>query len=176
MTKRTREEILASRPKRTPEEFREASYHVWYECEMLKYCANELLPHGPSDGESFAVLMESFLIHARNLNQFLYGRERYLENCRLDPDEVIAEDFFAGYEPWVKPQDYRISEDNLRRINRQLAHISYGRKRSTRNSWDFADLAKLTRMFKLFVEEAPGTRLHPEILAGYPRPFYPLRK
>ena len=178
MARRTREQILKSRPQRRPEELVEASFHVWYEIETLKYCASRLPPHEEPDDQLFAVLMESFLIHARNLNHFFYGRDKYLEHRgTLDNRDVIVEDFFVNYEPWVKPPEYRISETDLSRINRQLAHNSYGRERSKRSSWDFDDFrARLTKMFERFVMAVPGLTLHPGILGNYPRPFHPPRE
>ena len=174
MALRTPQQLLQPRAIRTDAELREASFHVWYECEMLKYADTMRRQNVHPGGLSFAVPMESFLTHARNLNQFFYGVERWLENHgRVYPEDIIVEDFFVSSAAWQKPLQYRIPETDHQRMHVQLAHLSYDRVRSHQHSWNFEDiLTRLTTVFGCFVKDAPRPRLCPEILATLPGPMY----
>lgn len=157
---------------KTEEELIAAFKQVSYEAKMLEYCGNLLqFPERPQ-GLEFAVLLESFLIHARNLNDFFCGLERVndeasLEQIRrgLPENDVIVEEFFVGNIPWEKQPRNLLTKEQRDSINRQLAHISYDRTISTQDTWDFEGIQeRLRRMFDEFISTAPLVRYHPELL------------
>jgi len=77
---KTREEILTGRKTRDNKELQAASVHLLYELTMLEHCGLHLEESPPEGMEDYAVLMESFLIHARNLNYFFYGLDMNAKN------------------------------------------------------------------------------------------------
>jgi hypothetical protein len=125
MATETRKEIIQSRRRRTQKQLQDASRQVYDEFSMLRYCGERLPRRESTDCKEFVVLMESFLIHARNLDHFFYGVDRAVENHGLFPEDAVAEDFFSSDDPWQQPTTTRLSDDELRGISRQLARISY---------------------------------------------------
>lgn len=141
-------------PPRTIQELRAAAYHLRYEIEMLKFTATPLIPVPHPINGDYAVLMESFLIHARNLNEFFYGWEMACEGKKsLLLDDVIAEDFFDAEMPWAKPQTNRLPDNLRQRLNEQLAHLTYGRKSGQYGDWDFSDICqRMSSLMDLFLQ------------------------
>ncbi|MFH1919163.1 MAG: hypothetical protein ABIP48_04640 [Planctomycetota bacterium] len=72
--------------------------------------------------KKISALLESFLLHARNLRDFLYK-----DNAAKD--DVLAVHFFDQAEDWRKRRPPKGSYlESLRdRLNKALAHISYSR-------------------------------------------------
>lgn len=102
--------------------------HIAYEVEMLVLTSRELLARGledlsfavsPSDAERLLnnLLVESFLIHARSLDDFLtYGQSQ------RRPQDVLALDYNDN---WI-PTD--VLAGSVRRlINRRVAHLTIDR-------------------------------------------------
>ena len=128
------------RPPRTIQELKTAAHHLRYEREMLEFTGARLTGNPHPINLDYAVLMESFLIHARNLNEFFYGLEMDSKGKRLRLNDVIAEDFFDPQIPWVKPQDKRLPDTPRQQINDQLAHLTYAREVGKYDDWDFQDI------------------------------------
>jgi len=99
---------------------------LFYETLMLKETAARCVE--PTDEGSLEIIVpynmaiECFLIHFRNLREFLYPNAK----VRRDSDNVIAFDYDSR---WLKTEnDWKECSDNERsRINKLLAHISYSR-------------------------------------------------
>lgn len=149
------------RPKRSNDDLSKAFFHLSYELQKLKYCGELLAPPQNLNlpDNVFAVLMESFLIHARNLNQFFHGWDMKIRNQgRVYREEAIAEDFFMDQgESWKKPSE-GLSKVDKQKIDKQLAHITYEREITTRASWDFPSILNcLTEDFDSFARS-----VHPE--------------
>jgi hypothetical protein len=115
------------RPKRGDDELREASRHLNYEMSMLEATRGRLV--GGIDKTTENILVESFLIHARNLIDFLQP------TTHLRDDDVIAADFFVGaavdWEDVFKKVNIftpAMDIEGIRdRINKRLAHLTYDR-------------------------------------------------
>jgi hypothetical protein len=174
MPTETKRGIIRSRMRRTQKQLQDASRQVYDEFSTLRYCG-EMLPHCEStDCKEFVVLMESFLVHARNLDHFFYGVDRVAEKHYLSPEDAMAEDFFSADDSWQKPAANRLSENELRGISVQLSRISYLHPNVHRRAWDFESIqARLARTFCEFAEQAPGDYLCPEIRQGDFRSFQP---
>lgn len=102
-----------------------AEEHLLYEVATLKY-ATEALGGGPEDMEEYAYL-ESFLVHARCLNDFLW-RDRNPNH----PHDAFAADFCAPGE-WEKvraglPQATLAEIRKRRRFGLEVMHLSYERR------------------------------------------------
>jgi hypothetical protein len=137
----------------TPEERRVwAEEHLLYEVATLKY-ATEQLGEDPEDMGEY-VLLESFLVHARCLNDFLW-RDRHPKH----PRDALAADFCEPGE-WKKirdnlPQATLAEIRNRRRFGHEVMHLSYDRLSGygEHKRWPcgkvFVELALALRVFAL---------------------------
>jgi hypothetical protein len=97
---------------------------LYYEALMMKEAAARCVkPQGGAtldESVSYNMAIESFLIHFRNVRDFLYPDD----NVRAD--DVIAFDYDPG---WTKTgKDWQeCSKSERDRVNKLLAHISYSR-------------------------------------------------
>lgn len=133
--------MSSKRQPKTIQELRIAAHHLQYEKEMLEFVGTRLTQSPRPTNLYYAVLMESFLIHVRNLNEFFYGWEMARGHAdKLREDDVIVEDFFDYKMPWIKPLDEKLPDDLRQRINKQLAHLTYARKIGHYGDWDYSDL------------------------------------
>ena len=98
--------------------------HLRYEVRMLHGTAQALRDSArDQDGTIGRItryaLLESFLIHARVLINFLYDGPKW-------DDDVAAEDFFDKNEQWTKhrPAKSCLLRENQERINKAVAHLT----------------------------------------------------
>ncbi len=115
---------------------REAAGYIQYEIDMLRFTFQELLeyqkPGKLTDTQKMFhnVVLESFLLHVRNLRQFL-------TNLKLKTDDIIANEFIedenigTDFSYLVRQ---KIDDDEIKRIHKMLAHISY-KRRDLPKSW-----------------------------------------
>jgi len=86
--------------------------HVSQEFYIFDICYKRL--NEKMEDPDLRIYLESFLLHARNLFDFLCTEKRY-------GDDISVVDFSAGY--------FKISETEvpITKINKQLSHITYSR-------------------------------------------------
>lgn len=102
--------------------------HVLYEIEMMNYTLQELLQQAQS-GPAQTVLLESFLIHIRALDEFF-------QKNRGRSTDLIERDF-------VKDGQQREPHFQRDKINVEVAHITSKRKTvRTAREWKPADTAR----------------------------------
>lgn len=96
--------------------------HISYEIEMFEYTGERIEKGGLSLGENNAML-ETFLLHARCLYDFLYPSE----NVRAD--DVLADDFFDEPSKLRSklPVKLAISSYLKSRTGKEVAHLTYER-------------------------------------------------
>jgi len=169
----TREQILKDRPNRSDAALRKASEHLWYELEMLRFCGSKLIEDLPRNGWLYATVMESFLIHARNLNEFFFATDIAIERGRKRPpykDDMIVEDFLGGL-TWTKPDEYRLSEKEVDLISKRLAHLTYSRRSGERYPPGFYRriMTSLFGLAEAFLTVAPEANLDSRLLERRPR-------
>jgi hypothetical protein len=140
--------------------------YIYYEHEMLETTANWLIENLDTnvEGYEFAIHMESFLIHARDLNEFYYAQAMHDEAPRKHPrprdDDIIADDYCVGVTAWNPPPENRLPDTLISRIDKRLAHLTYQRSIGKRNDYDYADiLRKLESVRDAFLKVAPSARL-----------------
>ena len=111
-----------ARSKRTKEELKEASNHLYYEIWMLNSLANGLASGIGGQGPLQNALLESFAIHVRALIDFLYSE-------KAKNDAVIAEDYFNSPEIWIRirPGNSDILRKARIRAHKEIAHLTYER-------------------------------------------------
>ena len=131
--------------------------------EKLRYEEGELLPPEVTDPQILteywvgtgqdhrlhSAILESFLLHARTLRDFL------CDDHKRHRDDVLAGDFFGAPEMWtkVRPPLGPYLPENRKRLNRALAHISYARLGfRARKEWDIsAVLRELDLIWQSFL-------------------------
>ena len=104
---------------------------IGYERDMLLFTVMLEVRNPTLSGCSANIVLESLLVHARNLREFLYGPLPPRSGPPKAPgdDDVISEDFFRKPARWAKARPQQT--DRLLRMgklaNKHLAHITYDR-------------------------------------------------
>jgi len=97
--------------------------HLIYEISMLKFTRTALMQSVENEFLYF-VLLESFVLHARNLIDFFI-----IENEKKHSDDVIARDFKTNSGKWLgKVENNRTFLEGIKvRANKELAHLTLKR-------------------------------------------------
>ena len=145
------------RPQRGDGALRTAARCMSYEYEMFLAASNLLISLNPSSTRPEVVVLrnvalESTLIHARNIRDFFSSNGR--------TDDVLARDFVTPL-PRIA-MTYLRKASTEQRINRLLAHPSYGRSRLTKQ-WEIGTLRReITAAWNAFLgrlkQETPELR------------------
>ena len=116
---------------------RKATEHLYYEAWMF-YQTLVLLRH-PRPQIEVNILLDAFVVHARNLFDFFYPKEH------LKPDDMIVTDYL------LKPKIFNSSKIKksellfiVRKADKQLAHLTYARNRYNQKTkpWPFVDIGR----------------------------------
>ena len=150
------------RKKRSDENMLKISQkHLGYELDMLVQTANWLATYygalPPNAAPMTNAFLESFLIHTRNLLDFLYPQ-------RPKPEDVIAEDFFDDPKTWwlKRHKQTKLLSSSRDRIAKEMVHLTYDRLLVTkeRKPWPFLAIsADIIHTFNIFCELAPPHRI-----------------
>jgi hypothetical protein len=164
-----------ARVQRAPEALLAASAHLRYEVQMLQATMKAL----PGAGDQFTqnVLLESFLIHARNLVHFLSSQSD-------ESSDVLAEDFFGGdRKVWETifaeaAESKNAFQDFKRRAGKEMAHLTYDRLQLPAGGgkpWDPQMLGKaILDGIRLFLKRVDPSLLHPDWHTAGDGPHLPL--
>ncbi len=100
--------------------------HISYEVEMFEYSGDRLMKGGLNIGEK-NVMLETFVIHARCLYDFLYPSKKSRN------DDAKADDFFEDVNELRSklPSKLSISSYLSSRTGKEIAHLTYGRIKVT---------------------------------------------
>lgn len=149
-----------ARPCRSETDLEQAALHVSYELTSLAEMAAELVRvHGARDLHQNA-LLESFLVHNRNLINFIAGGYK----GSRDSGDIQPADFL-GYDWWPGDEEYdRRIRGRLPVINQNLQHLSWARVQADDFvMWPMGFLAHETtwgmRLFVAELRKADGRRL-----------------
>ena len=136
--------------------------HLFYEIWML-FGIGEVLARSPVASEIFRyALIESFVIHLRNVIVFLYPpRHR-------KPSDVVAEHFFDRPDEWKKklPPLSAALQKAKTRADKEVAHLTTGRIAGAplEKGWPARQLLdELKKRLKLFAQLASEARLHSNV-------------
>ncbi|MGA8690412.1 MAG: hypothetical protein ACLQF1_06375 [Methyloceanibacter sp.] len=130
--------------------------HVFYELNMLRYTFDKLIlveqtvaanaPQSIQAGLVYA-LIETFSIHARNLDEFFQGSRR--------ADTLKAKTFADGkYKPLPRDKERK---DLIAKINKQIAHLTEQRTSVAAEKIGPADRA---RLHSILIAEADNFTRH----------------
>ena len=144
--------LLRSTP--SPDRLIQGGNHLLYETQMLSNTA-ALLDDPAQWGREwgwehhtlYMAVLESFLVHARNLMDFFCPPEGYETGSRRQTD-TFASDFCAD---WT-PARWEGFKDDWKGISEEILHMTYLRPEVGR-SWPYADLLrKLNAMLSRFLD------------------------
>jgi hypothetical protein len=165
-----REERLDLNPAvKTEREQEEIASDVAYEWEMLSWTfqticrriGKEVVSEADSpfpavwycgtsrDTQEASAMLEPFLLHVRNIRDFLYCNS-------LQKDDVLAVHFFVKPNDWiaVRPPLGNYLESLRERINKSLAHLSYARlKYRSDEGWNIERIKnELDKPWRAFID------------------------
>lgn len=135
---------------RTVQELKNALVALKYEVWMLWSLANILAIDNQGKGVIHNALLESFLIHARILIEFLYKNKPY-------KDTVRASQYFTSDSPWksIRPQKTELLKTTETDAHKQLAHLTYTRLQGKRE-WPYIKIANdIEAVLQVFYENLP---------------------
>jgi hypothetical protein len=134
-----------------------ARRHISYEIKMLRELSAALQGKGAGPRTMNNALLESFLIHYRNLFDFFYP-----ENKRRLAFDVAATDYVPGRHRWrnSRPKaDIKSTVENRERVNCLLAHLTLRRLKYKNRSWPDKKMASaIEEMIEAFVQALPQAR------------------
>jgi hypothetical protein len=134
-----------------------ARRHISYEIKMLRELSAALQGKGVGPRTMNNALLESFLIHYRNLYDFFYP-----ENKRRLALDVAATDYLPGRHRWrnSRPKaDMKKVVENRERVNCLLAHLTLRRLKYKNRSWPDKKMASaMEKMIEAFVHALPQAR------------------
>jgi hypothetical protein len=135
---------LSYKARRTPDELRESSKHVFWGMRFLSERLEFILRfskkgnYGEMDG-ILASIHDSFLIYARKMIEFLYNSTKSVYD-----NDLIAEDFFNTPETWrsLRPLQPDVLKRAREDVGKLLAHFTYRVKEipSGRITWETSDI------------------------------------
>lgn len=143
------EKVKISRKKRTKQELMIACDAFAYEMWMFNKTVKELICQPKHSQILTNILIDSFVIHTRNLLDFFCPN-------RPHRDDIIAEDFFSSPNKWTSnsPQDFGLDLciQNIRfRINKMAAHLTYTRLNIKDKSWKFKEISTyINKLYEKF--------------------------
>jgi hypothetical protein len=132
-----------------------SAQHLMHELSMFWELA-AILPHRQAGTETSA-LIESFVVHLRNLIDFFY-REGH-------GDDVTAQDFLDPTNIW-KPNEPVTLTKAHKRANKELSHLTQARISGTPpdKAWDVTGLLdEIDKVAKDFAGKASPTKIHPKV-------------
>ncbi|PYP88926.1 MAG: hypothetical protein DMG65_14460 [Candidatus Angelobacter sp. Gp1-AA117] len=133
--------------------------HISYEIKMLRELADALQGKGVGPRTLNNALLESFLIHYRNLYDFFYPE--FPSRKRL-PHDVAASDYLPNPKQWRKRRpdlDRKRVVENRERVNCLLAHLTLRRLKYKNRSWPDRKMANtIEALIEEFVKELPRGR------------------
>jgi hypothetical protein len=135
---------------RTVEELKAVLERLKYEVWMLWSLANILATDNQGKGVIHNALLESFLIHARILIEFLYKNEPY-------EDTVRASQYFTSDSLWksIRPPKTELLKKTVKDAHKQLAHLTYTRLQG-KTQWPYIKIANdIKAVLQVFRENLP---------------------
>ena len=130
--------------------------HLFHEFKMFWWLKENIPSY--KDGYMHDALVESFVLHLRNLIHFLCRK-------RQRPDDVIAEDFIDNHVDWAKSKSPKLEEARIR-ADKELSHLTYKRKNEddAEKKWDIDGLfGEIAGLAKEFVAQASEKKLHADV-------------
>ena len=156
---------MPNRDNHSLSELKEASFHLNYEINMLFISRVELsnaknnVLGAIKNAYLLNAILESFLIHTRNLIDFFY-----IDSPLRRGDDVVAEHFIENWKI-QRPLVTALLNDTKSRANKHLAHLTYERRSFEPPTWAFEEIERdLNNVLSNFFEYASEEKLCNEIV------------
>lgn len=135
---------------------KKATSHLVYEIINFYETFGRLRQPGFSQ-DDINILLESFVIHTRNLFDFFYPKKNGIR-----PDDMVVYDYINDRKLFnVDKTKKRDLIFIVKKANRQLAHLTYTRNRyslKTNKAWPYVDIArKMTKTIVAFYNALPDS-------------------
>ena len=113
----------------TERQLKKMATHLQYEVRALHLALKLYTRFRQADWAEWVIGLEAFLLHARVLHEFFSATKR-------SNDNLMASDYMHDAFSWrpVKP----IPDRTLKRVNKQLAHLSISRADYLENDFDWS--------------------------------------
>jgi hypothetical protein len=157
---------------RSREEMDAATSCVVYEFDMMVGTCAALAADTFGLGPAHNAFLESELLHARNVIEFLIGRPKRKQQRYRDSD-ISARDYLPGWTPDDDEVSRRLTEA-LPQIDKQLSHLSWARV-DGKVAWHYAtvlvDIREVLAQFvgRLNDVNSPHAAAFESLLAKLPR-------
>src|SRR4051812_23493088 len=133
-----------------------ARRHLAYEIKMLRETAAALQGKGIGPRGFRNAMLETFLIHYRNLLDFFYADKR-----RALAHDVSAAHYVIDPKRWKerRPRMDKEATSSRERVNAQLAHLTYRRLKYHQRNWsDRRMLRQIEELIENFAQQLPARR------------------
>lgn len=147
-------------------------YELWMFLRLGQYLMEAPQPVGDQDRVIRNAVIESFVIHLRNLIAFLYS-------VRVQTKDIIAADYFRDADDWYakRPQISRELRVARERSHKEIIHLTTERISGTppQKGWPVTALVReIKELMRLFAELASAERVDPAIqrVITEPPPVY----
>jgi hypothetical protein len=133
--------------------------HLGYEAAMFAKARDKILS-GAAPGFESNVLIETCVLHLRNLIEFFYPKN-------VQPDDVIAAHYASTWDTQKPAISPALTAARIR-AHKELAHLTVTRKPdgAPDKPWDFGAIcAEMKPVMEAFVGLADPSKLHPEAVA-----------
>ena len=143
---------------RTDDELQRAVVHVNYEIDMFKALTSHFQKSQkgiPDDTLQNNAYVESFVLHLRNLIDFLYAPRNPKQ-----PDDMRADDFVKDAVEWnkVRPAKTPLLRDAEMRVDKLAAHLTYARVELSKK-WRYPDIySDLSKVLQRFHDHLASHR------------------
>jgi hypothetical protein len=144
---------------KTENELEEASFHVAYEIDMVRSGVLWLDKNQGRDVFLINSILESFLVHIRNVIYFLWTDKPN------NKDDILAIHFFTRTKDWqsLRPSKTELLQETYSLTHKHVAHITYSRRIDPKDrEWKFVQIYRdITPAIQTFINHVPLNRLHP---------------
>ena len=142
----------------TEEFLQGALINLEYEIMMLKYVAHILAIENRGKDVIYNALLESFLIHARILIDFLYRDDPYKNTVR-------AAQYFTCDNPWesIRPMETEMITEARQDAHKHLDNLTYNHLH-IKIHWPYEEIAnEVEAVLQVFIENLPTNYRKPNI-------------
>lgn len=136
--------------------------HLYHEITMLWKLTDKFKQNSNGVGITTTALLESYVIHLRNLIEFFYRRRAELKDYQKT--DIVAEDFFDDAVNCSTPQMSAEMKRAQNRANKEVSHLTAGRQIGKGEDWKVVQLfEEINAVATGFARRASRAKLHEKV-------------